>query len=131
MDKNDELDDEIHQLNTRMALVEKDLSLIAGMRKWIVTGVFAIIIQAGGVVYTYGQLTTKVEQLGGLGLSTDVSTALQVLADHGTEFEGVRIEQARVRERIDVLTDRDYPVSDYDIEKLEKRMERIEVKVYK
>lgn len=102
----DHLDQEIHELNTRMALVERDLAVIAGMRKWVMTGVFAIIVQGFGVIYTYGQLTEKVKVLGSNTLVQDVSSNRAVLADHSSEIEGIRTEQARIRERIDVLNDR-------------------------
>jgi len=131
MTQHKHLDDEIHQLNTRMALVEQDLKLIAGMRKWIVTGVIAIIAQAGGVVYTYGQLTAQVELIAGVDLARDVSTSRRVLADHGSELESVRLEQARVRERLDIVADRhNEHVAKGGHEKLTGRVARLEDKVY-
>jgi len=101
-----EVTDDLHELNTRIALVEKDLAVIAGMRKWIMTGVVAILLQAGGMLYTYGQLTEKVNSIGSEHIQSDVSSNRAVLADHSSEIEGVRTEQARIRERIDLLSDR-------------------------
>jgi len=101
-----EIADDLHALNTRLTLVERDIAVIASMRKWIMTGVVAILLQASGMLYTYGQLTQKVEQIASIDLQRDVSTTLTVLGDHGTELESVRTEQARVRERMDILADR-------------------------
>lgn len=130
MTEHEHLDQEIHELNTRMALVERDLAVIAGMRKWIMTGVIAIILQAGGVLYTYGQLTEKVKTLGSSTLTQDVSSNRAVLADHSGEIQGVRTEQARIRERIDVLTDQGHPVDNKDLAKLSDRLLRIERKIF-
>jgi len=124
------LDQEIHDLNTRMALVEHDLAIIAGMRKWVISGVIAIILQAGGVLYTYGQLTEKVNAMGSKTVVSDVSSNRAVLADHSGEIQSVRTEQARIRERIDILNDKSHPVTLHDYTKLETRMERIETKVF-
>jgi len=130
MTEHDHLDQEIHDLNTRMALVEHDLAIIAGMRKWVISGVIAIMLQAGGVLYTYGQLTEKVNAMGSKTVISDVSSNRSVLADHSGEIQSVRTEQARIRERIDILNDKSHPVTLHDYTKLETRMERIEVKVF-
>ena len=130
MTDHEHLDVEIHELNTRMALVEKDLSRIAGMSRWVIAGVVAIIVQAGGVIYTYAQLTEKVNQMTSSTLPTNVTSNRRVLADHSGEIQGIRTEQARVRERIDILADREHPVSAVDMNKLEARLVRLEEKIY-
>jgi len=130
MSDHEHLDVEIHELNTRMALVEKDLSRIAGMSRWVIAGVIAIIVQAGGVIYTYAQLTEKVNQMTSSTLPTNVTSNRRVLADHSSEIQGIRTEQARVRERIDILADREHPVSAVDMNKLEARLIRLEEKIY-
>ena len=130
MTEHGHLDIEIHELNTRMALVEGDLKRIANMSRWVITGVLAIIIQAGGVIYTYAQLTEKVNQMTSSTLPTNVTSNRRVLADHSGEIQGIRTEQARVRERIDILSDREPPVTEVDINKLEARLVRIETIIY-
>ena len=106
MTEHEHLDVEIHELNTRMALVERDLSVIAGMRKWVMSGVVILFLQAIGVVYTYGQLTEKVKTLGSNSIVKNITSNRSVLADHSSEIEGVRTEQARLRQRFDTLSDR-------------------------
>jgi hypothetical protein len=123
--------DDLHSLALRMVLVESKMVQIESIKHWIIGGVFVVIIQAGGFVYGYGQMTQKVEQLGGATIARDVSTSLRVLADHGSELNSVRTEQARVRERIDVLSDRPHPVTNLDLSKLETRIARMEGRVYK
>ena len=130
MTEHGHLDIEIHELNTRMALVEGDLKRIANMSRWVITGVLAIIIQAGGVIYTYAQLTEKVNQMTSSTLPTNVTSNRRVLADHSGEIQGIRTEQARVRERLDILSDRENPVTEIHINKLEARLVRLETKIY-
>ena len=130
MTEHGHLDIEIHELNTRMALVEGDLKRIANMSRWVITGVLAIIVQAGGVIYTYAQLTEKVNQMTSSTLPTNVTSNRRVLADHSGEIQGIRTEQARVRERIDILSDRENPVTEIHINKLEARLVRLETKIY-
>ena len=106
--------DILTDIRTRLALVENDLSQIVDNRKifqrWML-GLFAfVLVQIGSFAYGYGQITTKVENLD-LGefrdaiirLEKNVDTALVVLADHGTELQDVRNEQARVRGNIDQI----------------------------
>jgi len=126
-----EITDDLAELNTRMALVEKDLALIAGMRKWVMAGVVGILAQAGGMLYTYGQLTEKVNAIGSETLVQDVSSNRRVLSDHSSEIENVRTEQARVRERIDISADRlAFHVDKKGHEILNSRVLRLEDKVY-
>lgn len=107
-------------IQTRLAVVEADLNNIVDQRKtfnlWMRSFMVLIAVQLGAFLYGYGELQTKVD---GLDLSEfrqsmvqfekNVDTALVVLADHGTEIQDVRNEQARVRGNIDqihILMDR-------------------------
>lgn len=146
--------DILSDIRTRIAIVENELSVIVDNRKiftrWIL-GLFAfVLVQIGSTAYSYGQLTQKIEDLdltefrdSQIQLKTNMDTALVVLADHGTEIQDVRNEQARVRGNIDQIhqlmenlrqkvdeqtADRFYK-SDGD--RLEKRMTRIEDKLLK
>ncbi len=101
-----EIDEDIHELKTKMALVEQDLKAIAGMKNWLIGGVVIIFLQALGVATGYGILTQKVNSLGGEAMATNVAGNRMVLADHSSEIEGVRTEQARLRQRFDILADR-------------------------
>ena len=130
MSEHEHLDIEVHELNIRVSLIEKDLALIAGMRKWVVAGVVTIMLQAGGVIYTYGQLTVKVEQMTSSTLPIDVSSNRRVLSDHSSEIQQIRIEQARVRERIDILNDMSHSINDMDFSAVEGRVARLENVVY-
>lgn len=130
MEDHEHLDIEVHELNIRVALIEKDLALIAGMRKWVVAGVIAIIIQGVGVIYTYGQMTVKVDTMTNSTLPIDVTSNRRVLSDHSSEIEGIRTEQTRVRERIDILSDRGHPVTEIDLNKIEIRVNRLEDSVF-
>ncbi len=107
-------------IQTRLAAVETDLENIIGLRgmmiRFFTPFVVLIVVQLGAFLYGYGQLEQKVADLD-LGefhdaiikLEKNIDTALVVLADHGTELQNVRNEQARVRGNIDqihILMDR-------------------------
>lgn len=134
----------------RLALVENDLGQIIDNRKifqrWMMGLLAFVLIQLGSFAYGYGQINQKMNDLdlsefsGALArLEKNVDTALVVLADHGTEIQDVRNEQARVRGNIDqihVLMDRlrskvDNQTNDRfykkDGDKLEERVRELEL----
>lgn len=107
-------------IQTRLAVVESDLTNIADSRRiiqrWLLSFILLIVVQLTAFVYGYGQLQIKVDNLNLSEfqdtmnqLEKNIDTALVVLADHGTELQDVRNEQARVRGNIDqihILMDR-------------------------
>ena len=145
--------DILTDIRTRLALVENDLSQIVENRKiftrWML-GLFTfVIVQIGSFLYGYGQITQKMDDLdltefrdSMTKIEKDVGTALVVLADHGTELQDVRNEQARVRGNIDQFhgymnelrskvdnqtKDRFYKT---DGDRLRERIKRLEDKVF-
>lgn len=108
-------------------------------RRWLRGLALAFILQflllvSGGVVAAIrvGGLIQELESIDISDLHRDNMTALQVLADHGTEFAQVRGEQFRIRERLDSINeemrertqDRFYKS---DAERLEDRIRALEV----
>lgn len=106
--------DILTDIRTRLALVENDLSQIVDNRRifqrWMMGLLAFVLVQLGSFAYGYGQITQKMEDLdlsefrdSLVRLEKNVDTALVVLADHGTELQDVRNEQARVRGNIDQI----------------------------
>lgn len=144
--------DLLTDIRTRLALVESDLnSIVEGrkaMTRWMLGLISFALVQIGSFAYGYGQITQKFNDLdlsefrdAIIRLEKNVDTALVVLADHGTEIQDVRNEQARVRGNIDqihVLMDRlrqkvDMQTGDRfykrDGDRLEERVKRLEDRV--
>ena len=106
----------INEIVTRLAVVEGYIHARERQetedRKWIRTLALAFVLQvilliAGGVTAAI-KLGGFVQQLESIDLShlqKETSTALQVLADHGTELETVRSEQLRIREHMTGVVD--------------------------
>ena len=107
----------INEIVTRLAVVEGYIHAREKQetedRKWIRTLALAFVIQvvvliSAGVTAAI-KLGSFVQQLESLDIShvqRETSTALQVLADHGTELETVRAEQFRIREHMnDVVSE--------------------------
>lgn len=102
--------DTLSDINTRLALVESDLQRIAKNRWWLQGLAAVLIIQLSGAIYGYGRLVQRIDDIdldkiqeSMLSMEKNVDAALIVLADHGTELQDVRNEQARVRGNIDQL----------------------------
>lgn len=91
----------LHSLDTRLTVIEADLDRLTNIRKWMLSFVGLFLIQFTGFIYGYAQLEQKVEGINLRELEKNVSVALTVVADHGTELESIRTEQARIRGQID------------------------------
>ena len=106
----------INEIVTRLAVVEGYIHTREKQetedRQWIRTLALAFVLQvilliAGGVTAAI-KLGGFVQQLESIDLShlqKETSTALQVLADHGTEIETTRLEQFRLREHMTSIVD--------------------------
>lgn len=137
-----EMDDTLVDIDKRLVILEERSRQNLQTRKWIMGLVAAAVLQLGVVIFSYGQLTQQIANINLSEFEQNISTALTVLGDHGTELETIRGEQARVRGNIDQLhlymenlrqkvdsqtRDRWYK-SDGD--KLDDRVRRLEDKVF-
>ena len=121
----------LHDIDTRVRLVEADIARIIGTRKLIMGMAGFLIIQAIGGAIAYGQLLNKVDNLSLGNLERDVGVALTVIADHGTELQDIRNEQSRIRGQLDSFNSRmDEKTKDRyyrsDALRLEDRVGRLE-----
>ena len=91
----------LHHIDTRMVLVENELSRIVGVRRIMLGMSFLFIVQAMGVVYGYGQLNQRMDSVDMGDFQANITTALTVLGDHGSEFVHVRNEMARMQGLLD------------------------------
>lgn len=125
-------------IDTRLALIERDLEAISNTKRWIQGVAIFLLAQLGMGIWSYAQLVVKVDNIDLTELEQNVNTALTVLGDHGTEFANVRELITRniskndqqdsqlhdLRERIDDKTnDRFYRT---DGARLEARINRLE-----
>ncbi|MCP3868319.1 MAG: hypothetical protein GY703_09545 [Gammaproteobacteria bacterium] len=111
--------------------------------KWLIGNLFALISAIFGFGWWAADLSTSVDHaleemeknnLGQVMLRNQVTTALTVLADHGTEFADVRAHINRITGQLDSLsntlekrTDDRFRRSDYENE-IEKLLEFIDLK---
>lgn len=102
------------EIDKRLAVVEQYIRAREEYerddRKWLRTLSIAFIIQvialvgAGGIAAVeVGRMIQRLESIDVVQLRNQTATALQVLADHGTEIELVRQEQFRLRGNIDAM----------------------------
>jgi hypothetical protein len=146
-----EFAEELADVRIDMAVVKADIESQSGTRK-IMWGVSAtVIIQLIAFSVGYGEIKTKLDSMDLSNLQADLSTALTVLGDHGTELKNVRDEQFRLRGMSDDMrkqfqqelnsrtADRFFK-SDWELSKLwlderfnniELRLERVEKKAHK
>ena len=130
--------DTLHHIDTRVTLLESEVAALASTNRWVRGIAVVLILQVILAGVGYGRLMEQVDQLHIDGLETNVNTALQVLADHGSELDGIRNEDARIRGVLDALrstlnqrTRERFYKSDGDrlsmrIDKLEARVQRNE-----
>ena len=128
----------LHSIDTRLALVEADLRSMAGTRKIILGMAGFLVIQAIGGVVGFVEMRTEFRNLDLSEYESQVTTALRVLGDHGTELADIRsndseirgeiarmyIEMSKQRDIIDDKTIARFYKSDGD--RLENRVERLE-----
>ncbi len=95
--------DYIKDIDKRVAIIEAE-AMNNRRTRLIIYGQSGLLMLAliGGV-YGFGQLEQKVTALNLEKLEQDIGVALRVVADHGTELQDVRTEQARVRGTIDEM----------------------------
>lgn len=125
-------------IETRLALIERDLEGISNTKRWVQGVAAFLLLQLGAGIWSYAQLVVKVDNLDVTELEKNVNTALTVLGDHGTEFANVRELITRniskndsqddqlhdLRERIDDKTNDRFYRSDGA--RLEARINRLE-----
>ena len=130
-----EITESLHHIDTRLTVVESDLATMIGdwssEKKWIRGIAVIVVVQVIVAVTAFAKLSSQVDHLNLEGIQANVSTSLQVLADHGTELATVRTEQARVRGVIDSLrSDVAQRTKDRftgrDGDRLELRLKRVE-----
>lgn len=126
----------------RLIKVESQVAIIGTMAKALWTLVVVMILQLGSWIYAYAQLDQKVSSLDLKELKQNISTALTVLGDHGTEFENLRSEQNRLRLKDDMLDQAILKMRDQidnktrerfyksDGNRLENRIERLENHIF-
>lgn len=120
-------------IDKRIALVESEQLRMIGARRIIWATAFTLLIYVVSSVFGYGKLVQKIDGLNLDSLKADVSTALTVAGQHGSELDLVRKEQARIREVVDGLRNEiDRKTHDRffkpDGDKLELRILRLENK---
>lgn len=127
----------------RLIRVEEQVAQIRTVARLAWSLFVVLLIQTVGFIYAYAQLEQKVEAMDLGKFRSDISTALVVLADHGTELQSVRDENTRIRGIIDELwtvhhdyrnqlddkTKERFYRSDGD--RLEDRIERLENRIFK
>lgn len=131
----DEFGRTLHHIDKRVALVEQEVNDLVGVNRWIRGIAFVMFVQIIGAVIAFVKLSEQVDQLHIEGLKTNVSTALQVLADHGNELEGIRAEDARLRGVIDTvreeMTQRTFDrFTGKEGDRLRARVQRLEEIIY-
>ena len=128
----------LHSIDTRLALVEADLRSMAGTRKIILGMAGFLVVQAIGGVVGFVEMRTEFRSLDLTEYESQVTTALRVLGDHGTELADIRsndsetrgeitrlyIEMSKQRDIIDDKTVARFYKADGD--RLENRVERLE-----
>jgi len=127
--------DTLHAIDTRVTIIEGELHALAATAKWIKSIVVVLVIQIVLAAVGYGRLMEQVDQFHIDGLEVNVNTALQVLADHGSELDGIRTEDARLRTSIDSIRkeinqrtqDR---FTGRDGDQMQKRISRLEDIIY-
>ena len=130
-----ELGRTLHSIDNRVTLVESEVASLSSTNKWVRGIAAVLVIQVIMAGVGYGRLMEQVDQLHIDGLETNVNTALQVLADHGTELAEVRSEQHRIRGVLDAIrTEINQRTSDRftgrDGDRIEIRVQRLEDIMY-
>lgn len=96
-------EDDEKAIETRLALIERDLEGFTNTARWI-RGIAAFLfLQLGAFIWSYAQMNAKLDNINLTEIESNVTTALTVLGDHGTEFEGLRQQLNRTQNRADDL----------------------------
>jgi hypothetical protein len=98
-----ELGKTLHNIDTRVTLLESDFASMASTHNWVRSIAVVLVIQFVIAALAFGRLS---EQVNGLDLDLVLqndATALTVLADHGTELHEIRTENARLRGAMDAM----------------------------
>ena len=100
--------DVLADIRTRLALIESDLQRGSKTMAWLRGIAVVVVLQVGAFIYGYAQLQIRVDSINLeefetalITLEKNMTTAMTVLGDHGTEFADVREEQARIRGQLD------------------------------
>lgn len=119
----------------RLIRVEEQVNQIRTIARLSWTLVIVMVVNVGGAIAGYATLKQQVENIDLGQFKSDISTALVVLGDHGTELSNVRTEHARLRANLDEMrgdmndkTRERFYRSDGD--RLEDRIERLENHVF-
>ena len=91
----------IHQLDNRLAVLEREMERIVQARvtqnRWLLS---LVILSVGYIltgVYGFSRLEATVTNMNLGSMEQNIAVALGVLKDHGTEIGAVESEQARIR----------------------------------
>jgi hypothetical protein len=103
MTQNAENTELLHEISTRVSLLENEVSSLAGTNKWIRGTAVIVVLQIILFAVGYGRLAQQVSSLSIVEIQGNVATALAVLRDHGVELTQVRAEQARLRGAMDQM----------------------------
>ena len=92
-----ETNEELHSIDTRLAVVEAELRSIANLKKMIFGVMVFLIAQGVGGVVGFTEMRSEFRNLDLGAYETNVATALTVLGQHGEELAAVRHEDSEVR----------------------------------
>ena len=93
----------LHDIDTRLSVVESEVGGMVANSKWVKGIAMFLVLQVIAGSMAFARLSQQVENLDLGDLRHDISTALRVVADHGTELQSIRGENARLRGAMDQI----------------------------
>ena len=96
-----ELTSKIGHLEMQMAVIDERTENTKALKKWILSQFIVVAIAVIGIAVSWGDLHARLEAISINELEQNMVTVLTVIGDHGTEIQGVRDEQLRIRENHD------------------------------
>lgn len=128
----------IHEIETRVILIENELGRMASTRRVMMALAVGLIIQAIVMVYSFGKMAERLDNLTNSEITGNVSRLNVVTVSHGTELGLLRGDLSRlwgsldqhtasIRNKIkDLESYADSCFVNNDGEKLERRISRLE-----
>lgn len=89
--------DRLAHIETQMAVIHERTEDTRRLKQWLAGQVVAAVFVVVGLAVAWGDLHQKVGALSLDKMEQNITIALGVLKDHGTELEHVREEQLRLR----------------------------------
>lgn len=113
--------DTLHNIDTRLALVEAELRSMAGIRKIILGQAAILLLMAAGGIIGFTEMRTEFRSLNLTNIETNMTSTRVVLVGHSSELEAIRAENARLRVNIDTLRTADVRIREYVAEQTKGR----------